>query len=84
MDDAVVCFAVIAGWLAFNGIVAIALTYCAPGERLWRRRDQNRPAAVIATDSEREAAILRVVSTSEIVVTKDLCSYDLGAWRSTV
>jgi hypothetical protein len=62
MDDAVVCFAVIAGWLGFNGIIAAALTYCAPGERLWRR-PPFKPASRGRSyhHSEGETTVLRVV-----------------------
>jgi hypothetical protein len=38
VDDTATCFGVIAAWFAFNGLVAIALTYCSPGERRWRRQ----------------------------------------------
>jgi hypothetical protein len=61
MGDAVVCFAVIAGWFAFNGIVAAALTYCAPGDRLWRRtRLEPADGGQNRHHSEEDTTILRM------------------------
>jgi hypothetical protein len=62
MDDGVFWLAVIAGWLAFNGMVAAALTHYAPGERLWRRPPFKVASRGRSQDhSEEEEAALRVV-----------------------
>jgi hypothetical protein len=62
VEHAPTFFAAIAAWLAFNGLVAVALNYCAPGERLWRRqRSEPADRGRRSHQPEEETTVLRVV-----------------------
>jgi hypothetical protein len=60
VEYAVTCFTLVLAWLAFNVLVAVVLTDCAPGERLWRRQ-RSEPAHRTLRSHEGETTILSVV-----------------------
>jgi hypothetical protein len=60
VEYAVTFFAIVLAWLAFNALVAVVLTDCAPGERLWRRQ-RSEPAGRSLRSREGETTILSVV-----------------------